>query len=380
MKNNSEVWVEQKKMRTGYTTGSCAAAAAKAAVCMLLSGEVIQQVRLMTPKGVELDLEVEQIQRRQHGVRCAVRKDSGDDPDVTNGIYVYAEVRKEPEPGIYLDGGEGIGRITKKGLEQPVGAAAINRVPRQMIREAVKEECVRARYDGGLSVMISIPEVRKIAERTFNPRLGIEGGISVLGTSGIVEPMSEKALTDTIFLELKMLKENGIDRCCVVPGNYGRDFLAEQLGGDTDQAVKCSNYIGETIDAAVNLEMRSLLLIGHIGKLIKVAAGVMNTHSRQADCRMEVLAAYAAAEGASAECVQAILSCITTTEALKLLKEKGILSGVMERVMERIEFHLCHRAGGSLQVEAIVFSTEDGILGKTKRAEALLKEIRAGAE
>ena len=380
MKNNSEVWVEQKKMRTGYTTGSCAAAAAKAAVCMLLSGEVIQQVRLMTPKGVELDLEVEQIQRRQHGVRCAVRKDSGDDPDVTNGIYVYAEVRKEPEPGIYLDGGEGIGRITKKGLEQPVGAAAINRVPRQMIREAVKEECVRARYDGGLSVMISIPEGRKIAERTFNPRLGIEGGISVLGTSGIVEPMSEKALTDTIFLELKMLKENGIDRCCVVPGNYGRDFLAEQLGVDTDQAVKCSNYLGETIDAAVNLEMRSLLLIGHIGKLIKVAAGVMNTHSRQADCRMEVLAAYAAAEGASAECVQAILSCITTTEALKLLKEKGILSGVMERVMERIEFHLCHRAGGSLQVEAIVFSTEDGILGKTKRAEALLKEIRAGAE
>ena len=380
MKNNSEVWVEQKKMRTGYTTGSCAAAAAKAAVCMLLSGEVIQQVRLMTPKGVELDLEVEQIQRRQHGVRCAVRKDSGDDPDVTNGIYVYAEVRKEPEPGIYLDGGEGIGRITKKGLEQPVGAAAINRVPRQMILEAVKEQSIRYGYQGGLSVIISAPEGKKLAAKTFNPRLGIENGISILGTSGIVEPMSEKALTDTIFLEMKMLKENGIDRCCVVPGNYGRDFLAEQLGVDTDQAVKCSNYIGETIDAAVNLEMRSLLLIGHIGKLIKVAAGVMNTHSRQADCRMEVLAAYAAAEGASAECVQAILSCITTTEALELLKEKGILSGVMERVMERIDFHLRHRAGGSLQVEAIVFSTEDGILGKTKRAEALLKEIIAGAE
>ena len=345
MKNNSEVWVEQKKMRTGYTTGSCAAAAAKAAVCMLLSGEVIQQVRLMTPKGVELDLEVEQIQRRQHGVRCAVRKDSWDDPDVTNGIYVYAEVRKEPEPGIYLDGGEGIGRITKKGLEQPVGAAAINRVPRQMILEAVKEQSIRYGYQGGLSVIISAPEGKKLAAKTFNPRLGIENGISILGTSGIVEPMSEKALTDTIFLEMKMLKENGIDRCCVVPGNYGRDFLAEQLGVDTDQAVKCSNYIGETIDAAVNLEMRSLLLIGHIGKLIKVAAGVMNTHSRQADCRMEVLAAYAAAEGASAECVQAILSCITTMEALELLKEKGILSGVMERVMERIEFHLCHRAG-----------------------------------
>ena len=246
MKNNSEVWVEQKKMRTGYTTGSCAAAAAKAAVCMLLSGEVIQQVRLMTPKGVELDLEVEQIERRQHGVRCAVRKDSGDDPDVTNGIYVYAEVRKEPEPGIYLDGGEGIGRITKKGLEQPVGAAAINRVPRQMILEAVKEQSIRYGYQGGLSVIISAPEGKKLAAKTFNPRLGIENGISILGTSGIVEPMSEKALTDTIFLEMKMLKENGIDRCCVVPGNYGRDFLAEQLGVDTDQAVKCQQlYRGD---------------------------------------------------------------------------------------------------------------------------------------
>ena len=380
MKNSREVWVDQKKMRTGYTTGSCAAAAAKAAARMLLSGERVQQVRLMTPKGVGLDLEVENIRRQQNGVRCAVRKDSGDDPDVTNGIYVFAEVRKESGEGISLDGGEGVGRITKKGLEQPVGAAAINRVPRQMIREAVKEECVRAGYDGGLSVMISIPEGRKIAERTFNPRLGIEGGISVLGTSGIVEPMSEKALTDTIFLELKMLKENWIDRCCVVPGNYGRDFLAEQLGFDADQAVKCSNYIGETIDAAVNLEMRSMLLIGHVGKLVKVAAGVMNTHSRQADCRMEVLAAHAAAAGASSELVQAVLDCITTTEALKLLKEKGLLSEVMERVTERVAFHLRHRAGENLQVEAILFSMEDGILGETKGAKALFEEMRTRTE
>lgn len=375
MKNNSEVWVEQKKMRTGYTTGSCAAAAAKAAVCMLLSGEVIQQVRLMTPKGVELDLEVEQIQRRQHGVRCAVRKDSGDDPDVTNGIYVYAEVRKEPEPGIYLDGGEGIGRITKKGLEQPVGAAAINRVPRQMILEAVKEQSIRYGYQGGLSVIISAPEGKKLAAKTFNPRLGIENGISILGTSGIVEPMSEKALTDTIFLEMKMLKENGIDRCCVVPGNYGRDFLAEQLGVDTDQAVKCSNYIGETIDAAVNLEMRSLLLIGHIGKLIKVAAGVMNTHSRQADCRMEVLASHGAMAGLGQEQVKKIMNCITTTEALEILREAGVLEDVMVSVMGKMEQALIHRAGKQLKLGVIMFS-EGEILGKAGKVTEILEEIK----
>lgn len=373
MKNSREVWVDQKKMRTGYTTGSCAAAAVKAAACMLLSGEVVQQVRLMTPKGVELDLEVERIERKQSSVRCAIRKDSGDDPDVTNGIYVYAEVRKEAEPGISLDGGEGVGRITKKGLEQPIGAAAINRVPRQMILEAVKEPCIQYGYPGGLSVIISIPEGKKLAAKTFNPRLGIEGGISVLGTSGIVEPMSEKALTDTIFLEMKIRKENGMDRCIVVPGNYGRDFLTEQLGFDADRAVKCSNYIGETIDAAVNLEMKSLLLIGHIGKLVKVAAGVMNTHSRQADCRMEVLAAHAAAAGADSNCVRTLLECITTTEALELLKDNGILSEVMERVTARAAFHLRHRAGETLQVEAILFSTEEGILGKTEGAEALLK-------
>ena len=376
MKNSREVWIDQKKMRTGYTTGSCAAAAAKAAACMLLSGETVQEVRLMTPKQMELNLEVEQIEKEKNRVRCAIQKDSGDDPDVTNGIYVYAEVTKKRTPGIDLDGGEGVGRITKKGLEQPIGAAAINKVPRQMILEAVKEQCQRYDYSGGLSVVISIPEGKSLAAKTFNLRLGIEGGISILGTSGIVEPMSEKALIDTIFLEMKLRKENGIDRCYVVPGNYGRDFLTEQLGFDADCAVKCSNYIGETIDAAVNLEMKSLLFIGHIGKLVKVAAGVMNTHSRQADCRMEVLAAHAAAVGAEPGCVQKLLECITTTEALDLLKQKGLLSQVMERVMQRVAFYLKNRAGENLQVEAILFSTEEGILGKTDQAEQLLEKTK----
>lgn len=368
---------DQKKLRTGYTTGSCAAAAAKAAAGMLLSGEEIRQVALVTPKQICLYLDVERIVRGPDFVSCAVKKDSGDDPDVTNGVYVYAEVRKMHEPGISLDGGEGIGRVTRRGLEQNIGEAAINKVPRQMIREAVARQKIKYGYEGGLSVLISIPEGKELAAKTFNPRLGIEGGLSVLGTSGIVEPMSEKALTDTIYLEMKMLKENGADWCYVVPGNYGSDFLSETLHFDGNLAVKCSNYIGEVIDDAVSLQMKGILFIGHIGKLVKVAAGVMNTHSRQADCRMEVLASHAAAAGADREIVKKILGCITTTEALEILKKESLLKPVMESVMERIRFHIKQRAGDTLKIGAVVFSLEEGILGCTDEAELLMREIQS---
>lgn len=370
------VWKNQKQLRSGYTTGSCAAAAAKAAAYMLLSDQVVTQVSLLTPKGITLYLDIEQIEKGPERICCAVQKDSGDDPDITDGIYVFAEVRKTEGSSLVLDGGEGVGRVTKKGLQQEIGEAAINRVPRKMILEAVEEQREQFGYSGGLEILISIPEGRKLASRTFNPRLGIEGGISVLGTSGIVEPMSEKALTDTIYLEMKVLKENGHDWCYVVPGNYGSDFLTETLKYDGSLAVKCSNYIGETIDDAVSLGMKGILLIGHVGKLIKLAAGVMNTHSRQADCRMEVLASHAAMAGASAADVKKIMGCITTTEALDFLKERKLLSPVMETVIQRIEYHLKQRAGDTLKIGAVVFSKEDGILGKTKETPELLEQIR----
>ena len=377
MTEQAFVWKDQKKLRMGYTTGSCAAAAAKAAARMLFLGEEIRQVSLMTPKGIRLYLDVEDILRTKDKVRCAIRKDAGDDPDVTDQILVYAEVSKTEGKQITLDGGVGVGRITRKGLEQDIGDAAINKVPRAMIREAVEKEKERGGYTGGLSVIISIPDGAELAKKTFNPRLGIEGGLSVLGTTGIVEPMSEKALTDTIFLEIKMLRENGNEYCYLVPGNYGSDFLKEALGYDGNLAVKCSNYIGESIDHAVRLGMKGILLIGHVGKLIKVAAGVMNTHSRQADCRMEVFASHAAMAGADPETVKKIMESITTAEMTELLEKEQLLGQVMDSVMKRIAFYLKHRGGESLRVEAIVFSNENGILGETSGAEELLEIIRA---
>jgi cobalt-precorrin-5B (C1)-methyltransferase len=374
-KQGELVWKHQKRLRSGYTTGSCAAAAAKAAAYMLLSGQTIAQVSLLTPKGIKLYLDVEQIKREKDSVTCAIQKDSGDDPDITDGVYVYAEVKFTKGTKLQLDGGLGVGRITRRGLEQAVGQAAINKIPRQMILEAVEEQQKRFKCEKGMEILISIPEGVVLAEKTFNPRLGIQGGISVLGTSGIVEPMSEKALTDTIYLEMKYLKENGHRFCYVVPGNYGSDFLTETLKYNGELSVKCSNYIGETIDNAVNLGMDGILLIGHVGKLIKIAAGVMNTHSRIADCRMEVFASHAAIAGFPPEDIKRIMECITTTEVIEFLKERECLSVVMESIVKKIEFYLKQRAGRSLRIGAIVFSKEEGILGETTDTRELLQRI-----
>lgn len=369
------VWKNQKELRCGYTTGSCAAAAAKAAAAMLFSGEEVRQVSLMTPKGIELYLEVEEIQRENESVSCAIQKDSGDDPDVTNGIFVYAKVTKKREKGMTLDGGIGVGRFTRKVLEQEAGEAAINKVPRQMIREAVQSQIEKYEWDGGADIVIYIPQGVEIAKKTFNPRLGIEGGISVLGTSGIVEPMSEQALTQTIFLEMKMLRDEGHRYCYLTPGNYGNDFLRQTLGYDQELAVKCSNYIGDAIDDGVRLKMDGLLLVGHIGKLVKIAAGVMNTHSRQADARMEVLAVHAAMAGADRETVCTLMKCFTTKEALDILEERGLLEETMRTVMEKIEYHLAKRAGEKMKVGALMFSDELGVLGKTSLVDKLREKI-----
>ena len=383
-----EIGRTRSGLRLGYTTGSCAAAAAKAAAQMFLSGENVEHVRLMTPKGIELYLDVEHVSRTEAYAECAVRKYSGDDPDVTDGLLVFARVEKADcaardkredtgfiEDGVFIEGGCGVGRVTKPGLEQNAGQAAINKVPRRMIGEAVNE--MRGKYGcrETLQVIISIPEGEETAKKTFNPRLGIEGGLSVLGTSGIVEPMSEKALTDTIYLEMKMLRDGGHRYCYVVPGNYGTDFLERTLRADPELAVKCSNYVGETIDDAKLLEMEGILLIGHVGKFIKLAAGVMNTHSRQADCRMEVFASHAAMAGADTDTVKAVMDCLNTTEAVRILKGKGLLQDVMKTVMERIEFYLRQRAGEELQIGAIVFSSEEGILGQTENAARLSEKI-----
>lgn len=372
---NQYVYKNQKKLRCGYTTGTCAAAAAKAAAWMLLTGECKKEVPVKLPSGVLLTLQVHDMQREAEAVRCAVQKDSGDDPDVTDGMRIYAAVQK-CEQGIAIEGGEGVGRVTRKGLPCPVGMAAINPVPLLMIEKAVREAADACDYEGGLSVVISVPGGAEIAKKTFNPQLGIEGGISILGTSGIVEPMSEQALLDTIRTQMQMHRADGREWLLVTPGNYGQDFLQGKLHISTEYSIKCSNFIGDTIDMGCEMKAKGMLFVGHIGKLAKLGAGVMNTHSRMADARMETLACCALLAGGSAALAKEILSCVTTDAALEYLKKSDMLESTMHRLMERIEQHLKYRAGGAMEIGAVVFSNEWGILGKTKQADMLLSQIQ----
>ena len=369
---NHYIQVGRKRLRCGYTTGTCAAAAARAAAELLLTGAAPTVVCVETPSGIPVEVEVEEARLTEAGAECAVRKDGGDDPDITDGILIAAVIRKQEEPEISIDGGEGVGRVTRAGLDQPIGSAAINSVPRSMIREQAAQAALAAHYLGGLAVTISIPEGEKLSEKTFNPRLGIQGGLSVLGTSGIVRPMSEAALIASIHAEMDVKKAEHVGHLLVSPGNYGAEFCRSVLGLELSSSVQCSNYIGDTLDYAACSGFKSLLLVGHIGKLVKCAAGVMNTHSRTADARMETFAAYAALNGADRDTIQRLMESVTTDGAVELLKEKGILEPVMAGITSAAAGHLRRRAGDGIQVETILFSNRFGLLGQSEGAEQLL--------
>ena len=364
-----------KLLRCGYTTGTCAALAASGAAALLLTGEAPAVLRLVTPKGWPVELEPEFCRMEGSAALCAVRKDAGDDPDVTDGMLIRAAVTKT-ERGMEIDGGEGVGRVTKPGLDRPVGEAAINSVPRKMIREAAGKLCTACGYTGGLRIVISAPGGEEIAKKTFNPQLGIMGGISILGSSGIVEPMSERAIVDTTALEIRQAAESG-KRLILLPGNYGMDYLTEKLPElAAIPRAKCSNYIGEAIDATKLAGFGEVLLIGHVGKLVKLAGGIMNTHSKTADCRRELFVCHAALCGADIETCRALMAEITTEGCLDVLEHTGLRGAVLDSLLCAIQEALTHR-GGEMRIGALLFSN-GGFLGMTEEAKMILEGWRQG--
>jgi cobalt-precorrin-5B (C1)-methyltransferase len=360
-------------LKKGHTTGSCAAAASKAAAEMLLSGEITPYVSISLPKGGHLLLEIEDIEISPKKVTCGVRKESGDDPDVTNQMMVLATVVKEDYPGIRIRGGDGVGLVTKPGLYIKVGEAAINPTPLRMISEEVQSVCDKHGYTGGLDVSISVPGGEEIAKRTFNPRMGIQGGISILGTTGIVEPMSEAAIKETIRLELiQKINIHGTG-VIVCPGNYGEAFINNKLEVEY-QPVLCSNYIGEFLDFCVAYRVEKLLLVGHGGKLVKLAAGIMNTHSKIADGRMEILAAYAAFYGGPRSLIAEILEANTIERANEILETvSGLKKQVYEKCVEKIVEHINHRVGQQIEIGVILFDNHQETIAKSKDVDSLLK-------
>ena len=383
--------VGDKWLRCGYTTGTCAAAAAKAATTMLLTGRPLADVRLTTPGGVALTLDVLDAAFDGRQARCAVRKDGGDDPDATDGALIYATVERAAGEAIIIDGGPGIGRVTRPGLDQPVGAAAINSVPRRMIEEAVRE-ADPGPGPGGWRVTITCPAGEAIAAKTFNPRLGITGGISILGTTGIVEPMSNAALIETTAREISVLAADGVKDLLVVVGNYGAAFARDNLGLTAAEGlcqpgaqpayglVMSSNFIGDAVASAAANDFANVLVIGHLGKLVKLGIGMLNTHSSQGDGRIETLIACALEAGAGLDCLRQLLGCVSTDAAVTVLRAAGLLAGTMAVLGRRIQATFDRHTPAGLRLEWICFTRLDGAFSLVAQSAAPFELVRKWAQ
>jgi len=391
---------ESKEPEIGFTTGTCASAASVAALRMLLSQQIVPYVILTTPKGIKVCIEIEDQTFSENSASCSVKKFSGTDPDITNGIKIFSCIKKvgtksrqnenPDEFKIEIDGGAGVGRVTLPGLRQKIGEAAINPVPREMIKNGIIAELKKTgckSSDFGINVEITVPGGEEIAKKTFNPKLGILGGISILGTSGIVEPMSEQALLDTIQLEMNVRKAQGYKILPLVPGNYGSEFMEREFGFSLETAVHCSNFVYDAVKMAVKSGFKKILFCGHIGKLVKVAGGIKNTHSKYGDHRMEILSEIAK-EFVLADKFPLISSelmkCISTEQAINVLDSfdfSDLLAGfkirdkIMKKMARRIQACMTDWAESKIEIEVVVFTIEHGLLAETSGVRNFINEM-----
>ncbi len=368
------VYIDGKKYKRGYTTGSCATGAAKAATYMILTKETLETVNIDTPKGIPLNLKVENVDINNVFAQCSIQKDGGDDIDATHKMHIYAKAELIDCNEIIIDGGIGIGRVTKKGLGIEIGKAAINKTPISMIQSEVRKVIGDTK---GVKITIFAPEGETIAKKTFNPRLGIVGGISIIGTTGIVEPMSDEGWKKSLSIELEMKKAQGMDKVILVPGNHGEMFIKESLGIDSKYIVRTSNFIGYMLKEAQRVGFKKILMAGHLGKYVKIAGGIFNTHSKVADARNEILIANLALMNAPFELINKVNECLTTEEFIEILEDdkykkyKEIYNILSEKCKKRIDIYM---NDDEIEIEVMIFSMEKNLLGESKKAGDL-KEV-----
>lgn len=382
------VYVDGKKYRRGYTSGSCACGATKAALIMHLEKRNINEVRIGTPKGVDLDLKIDNISRGKDWVQCSVKKDGGDDIDATHGMDIFARlelVQADQVPDfrsdldsdyLFITSGQGIGRVTKKGLDIRPGRPAINRVPLNMILKVVQETLDEAGLDiydylGGRKILVTIfaPQGQEIAKRTFNSNLGIEGGISIIGTTGIVEPMSDEGWKKALSAELAIKRAEGRETIILVPGNIGRDIMAKSYGVDLDGIVKMSNFIGYMLMETKRLGFRKVIIGGHIGKLIKLSGGITNSHSRVADARREIMVANLALLGAPLELLKEVDACLSTDAMVDIIRKAGysqVFKVLADKAASKAKVYMRLGQEDHIDIEVYLFSMDGSLLAKSQ--------------
>lgn len=354
-----------KKLRYGYTTGSSATAATKAALMYILddSKHDIPEVTIKLPSGNSLTISVNSLEKKENSVLASVIKDGGDDPDVTHGLEIYSKVSLRNDSKINIFGGIGVGKVTKKGLPIAPGNSAINPVPLKMIRETVEEMLPEGL---GADVEIFVPKGEETAKKTLNAKLGIIGGISILGTTGIVKPMSEESWKASLAIELKMALENtGNGEAIFLFGNRGKQYLSDNFEDNTSQAIVISNFVGYMFDRACEFEAKKIYFIGELGKFVKVAGGIFHTHSRVSDAKMEILTANALLVGESTENMKKIMASNTTEEATKYIEKTEVYNLLAEKAKQKCEEY-CRRNGWELEVETLIISAEKEVLGNSR--------------
>lgn len=365
---------DKKGARTGYTTGSNAAAAAKAATIALLTGAWPEQVIITLPIGETATMTPVERELSADAATCCMVKDAGDDPDVTHGALICARVRRTDTPGITLEGGVGVGRVTLPGLGLEVGGPAINPVPRQQIRDNVTDAVCEASPEGeaflqrqGLEVIISAPDGEKLAQKTLNPRLGIIGGISILGTTGKVFPYSTAAWRASVIQAVEVAAHNNTDKVVMATGGRSEKF-AMQLFPDLPEVafVELSVFTGDALKTCIAHGVQSAVFVGMIGKMVKTAQGHMTTHVAGNQVDFAFLAEVCRETGAPEELIAAVANANTGRHFLELCQEHGCLAPV-QRIVE-LALQSCRRfvreQGGDMELEVILVDFDGAVLAR----------------
>jgi cobalt-precorrin-5B (C1)-methyltransferase len=354
---------DPKGRREGFTTGACAAAAAKAAARVLVRGEVLAEIESTLPNGKRHTFALERSERLDGAAICSIVKDAGDDPDCTHGAEIVAEVTLAEVPGVTLRGGQGVASVTKPGLGLDVGAPAINPVPRRNITAMVLEE-IAGTTTTGVVVTISVPEGEEMAKQTINARLGLLGGISILGTTGIVKPYSTAAYKASVVQAIDVARERGCDVLVLTTGGKSEAYAMKLYPDLAQEAfVQVGDFVGVGVRHCARRSARRAVVAGMIGKLSKMADGKTMTHAAGSEVNMELLATIAADVGAAPAIVDQIRAANTARHVLELAAREGV-TGLCPAICQRVVGHLARHAGGAIEVHAVLVDFDGTLLGR----------------